>query len=503
MLSFTFYSCQKDEFIEESGIESHSEKNLKFEFKNKTFAELTKETKFKKAYQKFIDKKVGNSNFEGRTIMEDQYGFTIDSSLVKEFSSELYTSYTFFITRDSLHNDYFENLVVEIDSSNTVTAVIVKYFLNSPNITYPEHKSFYLDANAVEITPINFNNDLSKVSALGDCIGIWMCPWQDDHPATNVCVEENRGDLWLDTSMCDDSVGSSNESSSNNGESSSSGGGSTGGGSGTPPTNDYDGSDPDIHGNGGGVTTSPNTGCEGNCFEEVIVGTPCENITRQTNTASYKQRFKNLNTPENINANQESGFYQNLVNGKKRFFDGVPVGNQHLQIPEGSLNATHVHNKKPMVSATGINFDGSSKIPSPEDVAQLVTKCHDANSTNPENAFVITVTDQGIFAVTLLESISQSEEIAITQNWREFKKNYYDLSIGIKTEYSTPESRSDALQYMLLKQLKKVGLGDKVALFKATIENESDPDINNYNIKWSRITLGGNLFNPLDETPCP
>jgi len=394
MLFFTLYSCQKDEFLEESGIESHSDKNLKFKFKNKTFAELNKETKFEKAYQKFIDKKLGNSNFEGRTIMEDQYGFTIDSSLVKEFSSELYTSYTFFITRDSLHNDYFENLVVEVDSSNTVNAVIIKYFLNSPNITYPEHKSFYLDANAVEITPINFNNDQSRISALGDCIGIWMCPWQEDHPATNVCVEENRGDLWLDTSMCDDSVGSSNGSSSNNnGSSSNSGGGtSNGGNGGTPPPSDYDGSDPDIHGNGGGVTTSPNTGCRGSgCVEfedPEEKEDPCDKIAEQIANTNFGEKVDIVNSSSAFNDDKENGFSQNQ-NGDFTQLSAIDDGHSldmPSPLPIDIIGFLHSH----INSYYGVDTNGDGiedlvkviKMPSSGDIVTFLNILVKANANN-------------------------------------------------------------------------------------------------------------------------
>jgi len=135
---------------------------------------------------------------------------------------------------------------------------------------------------------------------------------------------------------------------------------------------------------------------------------------------------------------------------------------------------------------------------SPADFFQLVKICQPSNSPNIENAFVVTITDEGVFALTLLDDVSITQDFY--QKLRIFSDNYYSRAKDIKTEYSTPESRSDALQYMLLKQLKKIGLGDKIALFKASIE--SDPDIDNYNINWSRTTLG-NFFNPINETPCP
>jgi hypothetical protein len=59
--------------------------------------------------------------------MEEQYGFTIDSAIIKEISSEKYTSCIMFIHRAEKDNSYYENLLVEIDSLNNVSAYILKY----------------------------------------------------------------------------------------------------------------------------------------------------------------------------------------------------------------------------------------------------------------------------------------------------------------------------------------------------------------------------------------
>jgi len=52
------------------------------------------------------DKKTG-SGISSKTVMEEQYGFTIDSTLIKEIYSENYTSYTFLIHRDEPDEAYF------------------------------------------------------------------------------------------------------------------------------------------------------------------------------------------------------------------------------------------------------------------------------------------------------------------------------------------------------------------------------------------------------------
>jgi hypothetical protein len=70
-------------------------------------------------------------------------------------------------------DSYFENLLVEVDSANNVSAVIIKYILNSSTTDNTEHDSFYLDAE-MEVTNIDYNDVQAKLSAY--CVGILMCP---------------------------------------------------------------------------------------------------------------------------------------------------------------------------------------------------------------------------------------------------------------------------------------------------------------------------------------
>lgn len=320
-------------------------------FEEKTFSELNKEAQFKRAYKKIFNIELSNPNFSGRTIMEDQYGFTIDSSVVKEFSSGFYNTYTFFISRDSINDDYLENLVIKVDSSNTVSAVIIKYLLNSPYILHEEHHSFYLDTEKIEITSINFNDDQSKQTAVGNCIGVWMCPFEGWHQATNKCVEEKRGDLQLDTSMCDDGSGFSNGSFPNyNGYPSSGGGGNSGGG-GDPPPNDYDGSDPDIHGNGGNIITSPNTGCRGaGCieieFEDPDEEDGCskiENLLNETNYPDLKDKLISLMGKTNLTEERGKFRTENATVNQN-----MPVGSdgsvEFDPLPSPYIFMAHTHN---------------------------------------------------------------------------------------------------------------------------------------------------------------
>jgi len=178
-----------------------------------------------------------------------------------------------------------------------------------------------------------------------------MCPFEGWHQATNKCVEEKRGDLQLDTSMCDDGSGFSNGSFPNyNGYPSSGGGGNSSGG-GDPPPNDYDGSDPDIHGNGGNIITSPNTGCRGaGCIEiedPEEEEDPCDKIKNRVENPDYIQIKDDLDGNKNLH--YETGYSQNqdgTYNELEPTIPSSPNDNHSLNLPIvdcNSMGATHVH----------------------------------------------------------------------------------------------------------------------------------------------------------------
>ena len=90
----------------------------------------------------------------------------------------------------------------------------------------------------------------------GECVGLLMCPYDGDHPATQACIDEDRGDLYLDDSMCSDGASSSGSGTS--------GGTNSGGTPSNEGSNSNSGS-PSGGGNGnsgsgstsGGVVTTP------------------------------------------------------------------------------------------------------------------------------------------------------------------------------------------------------------------------------------------------------
>lgn len=163
-------SCDKDD---STNLDPQSETKVQtafpYQFKKKTFKELEQDDKFNQAFEQALFNKKPTSAENAKTVMEEEYGFTIDSSFIKEISSDSYTSYTFFIHRDSIVENVFENLVIELDSSNIAKAYLTKYVLNSPTVYFSEIDAYYIDAE-VEGTRIDYNITSAKI--IYQCIDI-------------------------------------------------------------------------------------------------------------------------------------------------------------------------------------------------------------------------------------------------------------------------------------------------------------------------------------------
>lgn len=228
--------------------------------------------------------------------------------------------------------------------------------------------------------------------------------------------------------------------------------------------------------------------------------TPCDKIKDGTNSVGFKQKFKELNTFEKHNLPYESGFYEKVVNGEKQYIDGVPDAEGNLLI-KPSLNSTHVHNNIPKVTLNGTPYDGRIKIQSVADLMGLLRNHQITNGNTPENAFNIMISDEGIFAITILEPITL--DVSLIQKISEFEDYYNKKVQDIIDALYSPSVRKRALQKMFLQGLKDTGLENKVGLFEGVVENENATDIANYNIKWTRKTLKNNFLGVSIETaPC-
>lgn len=148
-------SCSEEkDFIE------HQSK--KYSIKQYNWKEANKISKFKESStQIFKTLKKNNVKSNNKTIL----GFEVDENIVKEISTEEYTSYNMLIIRDEQSQEYFENLVIEI-KNDTTSAYLVKY----------------TPTTAITINESNINGDFNgTIEALKvygqTCI---ICPTNDD-----------------------------------------------------------------------------------------------------------------------------------------------------------------------------------------------------------------------------------------------------------------------------------------------------------------------------------
>ena len=389
---------------------------------------------------------------------------------------------------------------LQINQEEKLTNLVIKekeeqYDYNLVKYTSDNYQQWITDIKDVGYSTILPNVDVTEFNKFHEVCFIykWECPW-GIHDLSNVfACEETNLKYWTVTAVQVPCVG---ETSGGGGSSSGSSGGSSG--SSSTGGSSYGGSS----GNNYTVITSP-TPC--NRCPEVEnpdeINEPCDDIKNATSSPEYKQRFKNLNTPTNINSNVEIGFVEKEVNGQNEYVYLQASGQSELTIPPGSKNYTHVHNNKPKISENGIPYDGRVKIHSPQDILTLLNTCQTSNGTDIGNTFGIMISDEGIFSLNLIEPVVMDGHF-----WDEYFAFVKDYKIRSKSIIEdvllNTNQRKTQLQKLILKGLKKMELLNKIALFEGTVENENSTDMNLYNIKWERKFLSNNIFNPIETIPC-
>jgi len=416
-------------------------------------------------------------------MIEDKYGFTISDKPIKVFEVDNIISYTFLIERDTIFEKSFENLIIQTDSLGKTEALIIKYNIIS-EVTMTEHGSSF-DYSS-EITGILADSSLINSKELYiNCRDIYgaLCTGDRNgcsapsHTVEPICHQETPSCIktFVAGEMCDvidipDSGGTPTPTGTygTGGNTSSWQGGS---GSGGPRPRIY---------------TSENV--PRSMENTDTPKTPCENLNAGTGSLKYRQNLKNLMRPENYTSNYEHGFFEKVQNGVTGYTWGTSNGSEALNIPRGSKNFTHIHPNEPKTNEDGVNYDGSIKMFSPNDVIGLLGTCQAANYGQEQGAFGVVVTNEGIFALTLLESVQTTP--AIKAALKKFEENYESDALKIIGNFTlTPPQRKKAMQELMLTHLKKMNLENKVGLF----EGETTPGVlNSVNIKWTRKTLDSN-----------
>lgn len=146
-----FSSCEKNE------QETPSQQN--HQVNEYSFDEIIKKPKFNKAYNLFNHKLNERKFAQKSNIPVKDIDFKIDSTTIKEISVDSITTYTMRITRPEESEDYFENLVVKVNKTDSINAYIIKYFPDKEMTFNKTHKSFGFDGTT-ETKEIIFNPEI-------------------------------------------------------------------------------------------------------------------------------------------------------------------------------------------------------------------------------------------------------------------------------------------------------------------------------------------------------
>ena len=147
-------SCNlEEEYTSKKGYQE------KMKISHVKFNELLKDNKFSKAYGKVQDKR----SLAGKTVMEEQYNFTIADKPVKVLEWAEGITYTILINRTLKDNTFFENLVVEQFTDGEIRANIIKYTPFQPSNVQSYFSEGNFSGNRT-LLPIIYNANESSLT---------------------------------------------------------------------------------------------------------------------------------------------------------------------------------------------------------------------------------------------------------------------------------------------------------------------------------------------------
>lgn len=401
-IAVTLTNCQKDDIIDFA-----TEEQSKISIKSITL----KEGKQDIALRNMLNDIEQKQHILSRTIMENEYNFTVVDHDVNVLIKEDYTSYTILIERLEQDDQYFENLVVEVVPDEETKAYIVKY--TPDNIDYMDIHDSYNFEGDVDITPINYDNTLAKETCIE--VTILYCNNDGDggfgetHIAGANCIspdhlfEETIKECWEEVASADPF----DETSSTPG-----GGGSSG--SGGSPSNNNDPTDDEgivvvdqpvkVK---GGVNTAPVVPQEDAIKTKLEILTEVDKIKNRIK-AMYLVRnsaTKELASTFSIDNTDPSGYNEHVIPDSDLKFAGTKMPT----VTANSKVFLHLHHNTQ-------NEEGGKvePIPSDEDwynTALLYYQRKHLNPTEAKDVVVLTVSINGVYAFVIKDE-AKAETLA-------------------------------------------------------------------------------------------
>lgn len=334
-----FVSCSLEE---DYATKKRYEEKMKIS--HVSFGELLKNKKFSTAYSKVLQQQ----SLTNKTVMEEQYQFTIANKPVKVIETESATSYTILINRAIDDVNSFENLIVQQLNSGETTANIIKYVPFQPATI----ESYFLngDFNGNRtVTPIVYNDNLinstNKITNICSTVCTTLCydckpnyssEYQIPHPPQNGCKSISTSCDQVCVSYDDGGGSSSNPIDLT-------GGGGTGGTTGEVET------PPNDSGNNNPIVTAPVLELEEENETPVVQIPPCEklkNLLKKPKPDIKSTIINNLIPNIRINPYGEKAAYlQKFPDGTMGTTISLPTTKGQIGIRTGGnyYSAIHTH----------------------------------------------------------------------------------------------------------------------------------------------------------------
>jgi hypothetical protein len=468
-LLFVFCNCEND-------FDEINPKNQNESITEKSLDEIFKEPEFLKTISKFTKGLVKTKEELLNPSLYQKGGgsdYLFSDSQVIVIQNKISTNYTFHIVYNDKTDTNLYNLVIQVDLNYKIKSLITSYRkINN----LPDLENVYVNGTQKGVMDcvewVENPRFFRELYIDYDCLAGCGVASSDSGGGSG---PKNGGGLGSDTSGAGTSPGTG--TSTGSGTSSSSGTGYTNGN----------------QGGGGAIITVPNSGGG-------AVITPCDKIKSKTSSKKYMDRFNAINKPANFKLTYETGFGEKKLNGIMQYVAGTPDGENHLNISLGTIDFTHVHPNKIEVDEDGNSYDANVKMLSPNDLGSLITNCKNSaliEGLTQQDSYGVMVSNEGIFALTIIGDITPADISIANVKFSEFRKKYNkDASLIILNPNLNKTQRMEALQKMMLAQLKFLGLENKVALFEGNVE----PNGIGNTINWTRKTLDNN--NQLIETQC-
>lgn len=470
---FMLFGCSEDLY------EAENKNQYGFKISHKKFQDLLQQPKFKKALTKIEKEREKENLSTNKTIMEEQYGFTIVENIVNVLENDTITSYTLLVTRENTPENVVENLIIQVKSQNEITAFLLKYTSESDFYDGFNMKDFQ---GTKTLMPIIYNinqvNKTGKIIYVETCwtVTSWYCYGPGEHCNSTGCTMG----FPITSQNC---ITSSYDDGSGGGGSTSSGGGGGGGNysSNTP-------SDPN-------VLTSPVQPVKN--FNQVQ--TPCDNLKKHLSTTTGIK----LKSPEikdyligKLAQPKEYGFYFKKENNVYTPYQSYNATTDKItmKVGENYFCSIHTHpypTGNPMFSWEDVytlqqTFQYATQELTEEVTVYLV--CTDNYGANQLYALKIedfstfsdfivddisnTVTPQDLTGLTTDED--RAKEILRIMNAKQHKYNLKNPNMNQEIPF---------LNYFA---------GSGASLYKA----------NSTLTNWDKITLSNNPTNPITKTPC-